>query len=395
MDQGKASLSKKLGFVAGGLLAGQILLCMALATQATSEAGSLFYMEIAGLVVLALIATFSQFWFVKNQVFSPVEQISKALEEFSGGHIEVTLPVVNNQEVGSLVDSAERLKTFLSDLRSQVSTSSSELTHSSRSLGDGTKNMGERIQETHSMSDQIATAMDEMTATAREVSGHASNAADQTHAMNASVIDGQKSMSDASGAIARLSSQMDVAVETVRKLAEDSSSVGKVLSVIRGIAEQTNLLALNAAIEAARAGEQGRGFAVVADEVRSLAQKTQESTQEIQVIIENVQNGAKNTTSVMDSSKAITTETQDLFTKAGERLEEIGRSIGELNSLNTHVARAVDEQTSAADSISRDVTRVAQIAEEFKGLQVDVEGICGQLTELSVSNRELEGRFGR
>lgn len=342
---------------------------------------------------LSIVGWGAQSALLKSKIMQPLVDAIKGLKALSKGHLKPAIPTGQAGEVGALCKSIVELSEFMTQLQSQLDSASLQLDKSSESLQNGTKGISHHVQETHSMADQIAAAMDEMTMTAREVSGHASQAADQTHAMNESVNHGQKSMNDAINAIGRLATQMDVAVDTVQKLAEDSSSVGKVLSVIRGIAEQTNLLALNAAIEAARAGEQGRGFAVVADEVRSLAQKTQESTQEIQVIIENVQNGAKNATSVMDSSKSITTETSGLFSEAGSKLQEIGESIAQLSSLNTHVARAVDEQTKAADSIGRDVTRIAQIAEEFKSLQADVQITSGELSKLAISNSKLCTRF--
>lgn len=378
--------------VSGGLAAAQVVL-VGVAWSQIDSSGPLVGPALAVCAGLSVAGWAFQSTFLRNRVWVPLGEAMSALQGLSQGQLNPKVPSKQVGEIGQLCKAINELNEFMSQLRGNLDAASSQLDSSSNSLHSGTRGFSDRVQETHSMADHISSAMDEMTVTAREVSGHASQAADQTHAMNESVNFGQKSMDEATNAIGRLSSQMDVAVETVRKLAEDSSSVGKVLSVIRGIAEQTNLLALNAAIEAARAGEQGRGFAVVADEVRSLAQKTQESTQEIQVIIENVQNGAKNATSVIDSSKSITTETSGLFSEAGSKLLEIGQSISELSSLNTHVARAVDEQTRAADSIGRDVTRVAQIAEEFKSLQSDVERASGELSGLAKNNSTLCSRF--
>jgi len=351
--------------LATAVLVGQVIIAGALVSQQGNS--MLLIGALMGLIVAPLAAWGFFAQRIQADLVEPVAQLRTAVSLLNQAK---SAPLTHSgaAELAPLWQALSTLQGESGLNRERNQDQRDQLRASAENVKNGTAGLGERINETRKVAQQIAGAMEQMNVTAKEVSSHASQAADQTHAMNAAVNQGQKAMHDATSAIDRLSSQMDVAVQTVRKLAEDSSSVGKVLSVIRGIAEQTNLLALNAAIEAARAGEQGRGFAVVADEVRSLAQKTQESTQEIQIIIETVQNGAKNATSVIDSSKAITTETSGLFMEADSRLTEIGVSVGELSQLNTNVARSVDEQTRAADSVSHDVQRVSQIADEFNGL---------------------------
>lgn len=216
------------------------------------------------------------------------------------------------------------------------------------------------VTRQHSETDQVATAMNEMTATAAEVARNAASAAEAAHHAEDEAQQGTKIVQKTIQAINSLSAEVSSANEVIKKLKGDSEQIGKVLDVIRSIAEQTNLLALNAAIEAARAGEQGRGFAVVADEVRTLASRTQQSTAEIQKMIEILQSGAIDSVRVMEAGKLRAEEGAEQAVKAGVALERITRAVGTINQMNTQIASAAHEQSAVSHEIDNNVNNISQ-----------------------------------
>jgi methyl-accepting chemotaxis protein len=204
--------------------------------------------------------------------------------------------------------------------------------------------------------------MNEMTATAAEVARNAASAAEAAHHAEAEAQQGTKIVQNTIAAINSLSAEVGSANEVIKKLKADSEQIGKVLDVIRSIAEQTNLLALNAAIEAARAGEQGRGFAVVADEVRTLASRTQQSTAEIQKMIEILQSGAIDSVRVMEAGKLRAEEGAAQAAKAGDALARITRAVVTINQMNTQIASAAHEQSAVSHEIDNNVNNISQAA---------------------------------
>ena len=206
--------------------------------------------------------------------------------------------------------------------------------------------------------------MNEMNATVHDVAQNASSAADAARAADEAANEGRNVVQTTVQAIDRLASEVEQANGVIGKLKQESEQIGSVLDVIRNIADQTNLLALNAAIEAARAGEQGRGFAVVADEVRSLASRTQESTQEIQQMMERLQNGTGEAVRVMHSSQEKTRETVAKAQLAGTSLESIKASVSTIHAMNTQIASAAEEQGVVANEINRSVVNIADISKK-------------------------------
>ncbi|WP_375162922.1 methyl-accepting chemotaxis protein [Pseudomonas sp. LS44] len=250
--------------------------------------------------------------------------------------------------------------------------------------------MAQGTREQFSRTDQVATAMHEMSATAQEVARHAAEAARAADDADHSAQQGEQVMQATIHTITGMRGEIANTAEVIRQLESDSGRIGKVLEVIRGIAEQTNLLALNAAIEAARAGEQGRGFAVVADEVRHLAQRTAESTAEINQIIDTVQNGAVNAVRAIESGQSRSEQGVTQVMEAGAMLQRITTAVEAIRDMNRQIATAAEEQTSVAEDISRNLTEITAIAtsneEQLRRTQhssQELHGLSGQLSSVT------------
>ncbi|WP_414705128.1 methyl-accepting chemotaxis protein [Pseudomonas sp.] len=231
--------------------------------------------------------------------------------------------------------------------------------------------------------DQVATAMQEMSATSQEVARHTTEAAQAADAADSACEQGEQAMRLMVSSIASIREEISHTADVVHSLANDSARIGAVLEVIHGIAEQTNLLALNAAIEAARAGEQGRGFAVVADEVRNLARRTAESTAEIQQIIEAVQGGARNAVQAIESGQRSSDDGVEQVNRAVEILRGISEAVEAIRDMNRQIATAAEEQTAVADEMTHSLTDITGIAKANQQHVERTHQAAGQLLEIS------------
>ncbi|WP_420801155.1 methyl-accepting chemotaxis protein [Pseudomonas chlororaphis] len=253
--------------------------------------------------------------------------------------------------------------------------------------------MSQGTNDQFNRTDQVATAMNEMSATAQEVARHAADAARAADDADQSAQQGEQVMQGTIHTITLMRGEIANTAEVIRRLEADSGRIGKVLEVIRGIAEQTNLLALNAAIEAARAGEAGRGFAVVADEVRSLAQRTAASIIEINQIIQSVQTGALDAAHAIESGQARSDASVEQVTQAGSMLERITEAVEAIRDMNRQIATAAEEQTSVAEDISRNLTEITSIASTNLDNVQRTERASQNLHELSGQLNEVTARL--
>ncbi|MDN6318584.1 MAG: methyl-accepting chemotaxis protein [Marinobacter sp.] len=313
---------------------------------------------LAIIVLLALI--------VVRSIIRPLKSAVSAMNDIASGDGDLTrrLDVSGKDELSQLATAFNSFADQVHGLVERVLSSTRTLNSASEELNQVMGETEQGVERQKSESDQVATAMNEMTAAAQEVASNASEASDAADHANAQVCDAQGLVHQTIEVIGGLSEQVEQGVQVIEKLGADSRQIDTVLEVIREIADQTNLLALNAAIEAARAGEAGRGFAVVADEVRTLASRTQKSTQEIQETIERLQTGADNAVkligSISERSEATIAETQQV----DEALQRINQAVGTINDMNTQIASAAEEQTSVSETINQNVHEIVAITEQ-------------------------------
>lgn len=307
--------------------------------------------------------------FTNISITRPIKQVNSRVKDIAEGEGDLTkrLDDSSGNELGEL---SHWFNVFIGKLQSlirNVNTTTSSIAVDTKQLSVVAKKSEESINQQRREIESVATAINQMSATIQEMSRNAAQAAEAATQADESAVKGKDVVSDAIKAINSLASEVEKTASVIRELETDSENVASVLDVIRGIAEQTNLLALNAAIEAARAGEQGRGFAVVADEVRTLANRTQQSTEEIREIIERLQAGAKTAVQVMEQGQEQAHMSVDRAARAGESLEEIVNAVATIHTMNTQIASAVEEQSAVSEEMNRNITNINQLSEETAG----------------------------
>ena len=350
---------------------------------------------VAGLLIFSIIFGLLGTWLMSLSIVSPIKRAVAAMHDIAEGEGDLTqrLDAKGKDEIAEL---ARGFNTFISrvqELVSQVAGSTSQLASAAEEMSlivDQTKN---GIQQQSNETEQVATAMNEMVATVQEVARHADSAAQMAHEADSQALTGKNVVSRTVQSIEQLAGEVNKASEVIHGLERDSEAIGAVLDVIQGIAEQTNLLALNAAIEAARAGEQGRGFAVVADEVRSLASRTQSSTQEIQAMIERLQVGARDAVVVMKNGTTQAEESVRQAADAGSSLEEITNAVTNISQMNAQIADASRQQGTVAEEINRNVSNITQVAEASANGTEDMARSSLALAELASSLQTMVSRF--
>ncbi|VAW60020.1 Methyl-accepting chemotaxis sensor/transducer protein [hydrothermal vent metagenome] len=316
------------------------------------------------LLISSVVSAFVIFLvMIKKIIVLPAQAVANDLSLMASGDFTHEIIISSDDELGQLATSAATLREDIGNIVNQINQSVFKLSTSAEEMAHNTEQSNQSMTQQRIETDQVATAMNQMTATVHEVAQNAQLAADSANQANTEVNTGQSVVNESINAISKLVQQVENAADVIHALENDSVEIGSVLDVIRGIAEQTNLLALNAAIEAARAGEQGRGFAVVADEVRTLASRTQQSTEEIQSMIEKLQTGAQQAVESMNQSRSQADVTRDTAARAGEVLTSITTSVTNINDMNTLIASSAEEQNAVAEEINRSIVSISQSAE--------------------------------
>lgn len=320
--------------------------------------------EVIGALILAVLVSFVVFLvMIQRTILTPARNLVNDLARMASGDFTHKISVSSEDEIGQVASSAARLQEDMNQIVKQINQSVFRVSASAEEMAHITEQSNQAMMSQRNETDQVATAMNEMTATVHEVAQNAQLAAGSANQANSEVNTGQAVVNEAIRAIASLVQKVERAADVIQELESNSNEIGSVLDVIRSIAEQTNLLALNAAIEAARAGEQGRGFAVVADEVRVLAQRTQKSTQEIQGMIQRLQTGAQEAVESMKQSRSQADTTRDTAAKAGQVLTSITKAVTNINDMNALIASAAEEQNAVAEEINRNIVNISSAAE--------------------------------
>jgi methyl-accepting chemotaxis protein len=343
--------------------------------------------------VLALAFGLLAAWAITRQIVIPLNQTLKVAERVAAGDLSHNLVSERRDELGQLQRAMQSMTLGLRELIGGISNGVTQIASAAEQLSAVTEQTSAGVNSQKVETDQVATAMNEMTATVQEVARNAEEASEAAVAADQQAREGDKVVGEAIAQIERLAREVGNSTAAMSDLKRESDKIGSVLDVIKSVAQQTNLLALNAAIEAARAGEAGRGFAVVADEVRSLAQRTQKSTEEIEELIVGLQTGTQQVATIMDNSRSLTDSSVELTRRAGSSLESITRTVSAIQSMNQQIAAAAEQQTAVAEEINRSVLNVRDVSEQTSAASEETAASSVELARLGTHLQMLVGRF--
>jgi len=361
-------------------------------TQSFRSLNKVHFIAFSLTAIIILAAMASMFLYMKF-LMRPLSAVANDLQKIAEGDLTANIEVKSKDEIGVLQGAMQTTISNLRDVLQMINSMAEHLGQSANNMQAVTATTQQGIQQQQSEIQQVVTAMTEMSSTANEVARNAGAAADSAHKAQQEVETGNSIVEVAVSSINQLADEVANAGGVITEVQKDSDAIGSILDVIRGIAEQTNLLALNAAIEAARAGEQGRGFAVVADEVRTLASRTQDSTAEIQTMIERLQAGSKNAVEVMESSGSRAQDSVAEANKTGTSLQEINQSVSEINDMNIQIASAANEQSQVAEEINKNIVEINRIADMSADGAVEILDASNNLNNLTVELNDVLSRF--
>ncbi len=346
----------------------------------------IIYQSVRMLIILGVFIFFGLL--LANSITRPMNKMVNAMNNIASGNADLTqrLDERGTNEMSAVAVGFNVFIQHIQDVINQVSVGSHKIDVSSDELSQLAGSSSISIERQRSEIEQVVTAMNEMAATIKNVADNASNAAESANKANDNAISGTEVVNGTVASIEALAASVIEASEAVNQVHAESENIGSILEVIRGIADQTNLLALNAAIEAARAGEQGRGFAVVADEVRNLAKRTQESTQEIQNMIESLQGGTLRAVSLIDQGRQRAEESVTQAGLAGKALNSITEAISEISNMNIQIAAASEQQSIVANDMDQNLI---EIRDQTEGTANEIKNASGSSESLSQLSSDL------
>ncbi len=360
------------------------------------EAGNVYdqgvIRSIGSLVLVVVMAT-TIGYHIANSVREPLTRILKSLESLTEGDLTNRIEIRYNNEFSRVSGHINSLADNLHDILQRLNSASDELTQTASSNESTSNGAKSSLNTQREQTSSVATAMTEMSHSVQEVANSAQSSLSMVKEVETASDSGRQIMSENISTINQLETRLNDSVDAVGELQKMSSQIGSILDVIRNIAEQTNLLALNAAIEAARAGEQGRGFAVVADEVRVLAQRTTESTTEIENMISNLQTSSSSASSVIESCMSDMERSVQQASSANSAMEEIQALILEISQMSSYISQAAGEQSQTTAGIARNIEEINSIADESYQAMSEIAQTSVNLTRLAQTQSELVHRF--
>lgn len=353
--------------------------------------------RISGLVIAAigLVVSLVILRYGIQVLMSPVRRLNRAMASIASGDADLTKRLDDSarDEFGELAAEFNRFVANIQSVVNDVQRGTADLKENVTALRETASASRNSVEMQQAEIDQVATAINEMSAAAGEIAQNAQHTADESNTVDTDSRASLETVSASRDAVQKLSKEIAAATEVIDRLGKDVTDITSVLEVIQGIAEQTNLLALNAAIEAARAGEAGRGFAVVADEVRNLAKRTQDSTEEINDMIERLQSGAANAVDVMKASTAVSNVSMEKAQDAMDSLHRIAEAITSISQMTTQIATASEEQTSVTEELNSSITRIADQGQEAATAASENDVYSGQIETIGKSLNDNVSRF--
>jgi len=364
---------------------------------ATNDAAAEEYSSAFNLVVILLIVatilTMLFAWLLTRSITQPIAAALEAAETIADGNLTRAIKVEGTDEAGRLLVAMQKMQEKLRDTLMRISGSATQLASAAEELNTVTDESARGLSQQNNEIEQAATAVNEMTSAVEEVARNAVSTSEASRNATSSAGEGRDLVQETVNAIERMTGDVQSTADLIGNLADQSRDIGKVLDVIRGLADQTNLLALNAAIEAARAGEAGRGFAVVADEVRALAHRTQQSTSDIERMIGSIQGGTEQAVSSMRNSTERAESTLSIAKGAGLALDTINNAVVEINERNLVIASAAEEQAAVAREVDRNLVNIRDLSVQSAEGAKQTTAASGELTRLAVDLNSMVSRF--
>nr|WP_095054271.1 methyl-accepting chemotaxis protein [Pseudomonas sp. Irchel s3b2] len=346
---------------------------------------------IIGSSALALLVGLIAAWVITRLIVAPLRRVIRVAQQIAAGDLSATIDVTRRDEIGQLMQAMQQMGAGLSSIVSGLQAGIEQLASSAQSLSAVTEQTNLEVSSQKEETEQVATAMNQMTATVHDVARNAEEAAQAAQTADGKVESGQQVVRQSMARIEQLADSATSASSSIESLSAEIQNIGTVLSVIKSVAEQTNLLALNAAIEAARAGEQGRGFAVVADEVRALAKRTQQSTEEIERLVSALRSAAQSSVQqIQNSGELVKLAVSDAL-QTESALGSIAAAVSLIQQMNQQIAAAAEEQSSVAEEINRSVTSIRASADQSS---LAMRGNAASSIELAQLGVELKGMVG-